>query len=174
MEEPLVPGNLTPFLLLETLVLRTLPHWVFRDSPLDYQFGCSPLRWSRILPMFQLHLILWMSIHHPHINLMSTFCLLHPSSLLPFLLLRLVKALKQVARLIRRRRNRKRRRRRARKGPRPQQHQMLALSNQLLLIVLGVLMISIRLKGRIQNPNSLAAFVRVTTFYGIAPVLPRS
>jgi hypothetical protein len=43
--------------------------------------------------------------------------LLFPLSLLPFLLLRLVKALKQVARLIRRRRNGKRRRRRARKGP---------------------------------------------------------
>jgi hypothetical protein len=43
---------------------------------------------------------------------MSNFLLLHPLSLLPFLLLRLVKSLKQVARLIRRRRNRKRRRRR--------------------------------------------------------------
>jgi hypothetical protein len=75
-----------------------------------------------------------------------------------------VKALKQVARLIRRRRNEKRRRRRARKGPRPQQHQMLALRNQLLLIVLGVLMRSTRLKETIQNPNSLAAFVMVTTF----------
>jgi hypothetical protein len=105
-----------------------------------------------------------MSIHHPHINLTSTFHLLRPSSLLPFLLLCLVKALKKVAKLIRRRRNRKRRRRRARKGPRPQQHQMLALRNQLMLIVLGVLMRSTRLNGRIQNPNSLAAFVRVTIF----------
>jgi hypothetical protein len=75
-----------------------------------------------------------------------------------------VKALKKVARLIKRRRNGKRSRRRARKGPRPQQHQMLSLRNQLPLIVLGVLMRSIILKGRIQNPNSLAAFVRVTTF----------
>ena len=174
MEEPLLLGNLIPFLHLETLVLHMLPHWVFQDSLLDYQFGCSPLRWSQILPMFQLHLILWMSIHHPHINLMSNFRLLRPSSLLPFLLLRLVKALKQVARLIKRRRNEKRRRRRTRKGQRPQQHQMLALGNQLLLIVLGVLMRSTRLKWRIQNPNSLAAFVRVTTFWGIAPVLPRS
>jgi hypothetical protein len=41
-----------------------------------------------------------MSIHHPHINLTSTFHLLRPLSLLPFLLLRIVKALKQVARLI--------------------------------------------------------------------------
>jgi hypothetical protein len=75
-----------------------------------------------------------------------------------------VKALKKVARLIRRRRNGKRRRRRTQKGQRPQRHQMLALRNQLLLIVLGVLMRSTRLKGRIQNPNSLAAFVRVTNF----------
>jgi hypothetical protein len=75
-----------------------------------------------------------------------------------------VKALKQVVGLIRRRRNRKRRRRRARKGPRPQKHQMLALRNQLPLIVLGVLMRSTRLKETIQNPNSLATFVRVTIF----------
>jgi hypothetical protein len=105
-----------------------------------------------------------MSMHHPHIKLMSNFRLLHPSSLLPFLLLLLVKALKQVARLIIRRRNGKRRRRRARKGPRSQQHQMLALTNQLLSIVLGVLMKSTRLKETIQNPNSLAAFARVTIF----------
>ena len=58
-----------------------------------------------------------MSAHHPHINLTLNFLLLHPLSLLPFLLLSLVKALKQVARLIRRRRNRKRRRRGIRKGP---------------------------------------------------------
>jgi hypothetical protein len=105
-----------------------------------------------------------MLVHHPHINLTLNFHLLHPSSLLPFLLLRLVKALKKVVRLISKRRNGKRRRRRARKGPRPQQHLMLDPSNQLLLIILGVLMRSTILKGRIQNPNSLAAFVRVTTF----------
>jgi hypothetical protein len=98
--------------------------------------------------------------HQPHVDFSPS----SPINLLPFLLLRLVKALKQVARLIRRRRNGKRRRRRARKGPRPQQHQMLALRNQLLLIVLGVLMRSTRLKETIQNPNSLAAFVRVTIF----------
>jgi hypothetical protein len=94
-----------------------LPVWFFPTPVIP-----NPPNVSRILPMFQLHLILWMSIHHPHINLMSNFLLLHPSSLLPFLLLRLVKSLKQVARLIRRRRNRKRRRRRTQKGQRPQQH----------------------------------------------------
>jgi hypothetical protein len=64
------------------------------------------------------------------------FYLLHPLSLLPFLLLRLVKALKKIARLIRRRRNKKRRRRRTKKGPSLQRHQMLDPHYQLLLIIL--------------------------------------
>jgi hypothetical protein len=95
---------------------------------------------------------------------MSTFLLIHPSGLLPFFLLLLVKYLKQVAKLIRRRRNRRGRRRRIRKIPRLQLHQvMLDSSNQIFLIVLGMLIKSKSLKRIIPNPNPLAGFVRVTT-----------
>jgi hypothetical protein len=80
--------------------------------------------------------------HQPHVDFSPSLPIKSPS----ISLLHLVKALKQVARLIRRRRNGKKRRIRARKGPRPQQHQMLDPRNQLLLIVLGVLMRSIRSK----------------------------
>ena len=52
---------------------------------------------------------------------------------------------------------RKEKKKKSPKRTKTQQHQMLALRNQLLLIVLGVLMRSTRLKETIQNPNSLVA-----------------
>jgi hypothetical protein len=96
--------------------------------------------------------------HQPHVNL-------YPSSPVrsPSISPTLPREISRVAKLIRRRRNGKRRRR-TKRGPSLQLHQMLDPSNQLLLIVLGVLMRSTRLKRRIQNPNSLAVFIRVTTF----------
>jgi hypothetical protein len=54
-----------------------------------------------------------MSIHHPHINLMSTFRLLRPSSLLPFLLLRLVKVSKASSQVDQKKKKRKERKKKS-------------------------------------------------------------
>jgi hypothetical protein len=50
---------------------------------------------------------------------------------------------------------------------------MLEVINQLLFIMLGVLIMSTSLSRHITSPNSLAGFVRVTTFLRISLVFPR-
>jgi hypothetical protein len=104
------------------------------------------------------------TLHPKNINLMLTLFLLRPSGLLPFLLPRLVKVLMLVTRRIRRRRKGRLRRRKISKGE----------INQPLLNMLGVLMILKSLPTHVASPNSLAGFVRVTTFLRISMVFPRS
>jgi hypothetical protein len=113
------------------------------------------------LPGFTIELPVW--FFSKNINLMSTLFLLHPSGLLPFLPPHLVKVLMLVTRRIRRRRKGRTRRRKISKGE----------IHQLLLIMLGVLMILTSLPRQLTSPNSLAIFVRVTTFLRISLVFPR-
>jgi hypothetical protein len=92
-----------------------------------------------------------------------------------YLLLLLVKALKLVTRWIRKRRKGRLRRRKISKGPNFQPLQdMLEEINQLLSIMLAMLMRFISLPRQNASKNSLAGFVRVTTFLRISLVFPRS
>jgi hypothetical protein len=109
--------------------------------------------------------------HQPHVDPF----LLHPVGLLPFLLPSPSESLKLVTRWIRRRRKGRLRRRKISKGPNFQPLQdMLEAINQLLSIMLGVLMRFTSLPRQLASPNSLAGFVRVTTFLRISLVFPRS
>jgi Na+/H+ antiporter NhaD/arsenite permease-like protein len=104
------------------------------------------------------------SLYPKNINLIWTLFLLRPLHLLPFLLLRLVKASILVTRKIRRRRKKILRRRKISKGE----------INQLLFMMLGVLMMLENLPAQVIRSNSLAIFVRVNTFLDISLVFPRS
>lgn len=96
-KKPLDMGILILFHVFEILDLLTFLHRVLPNSLCGYHYGCFPLRWSRILQVLHQH-----AIHLHKINPMFNIFLVHPLSILPLLLPRMVKVLVLVTDKLRR------------------------------------------------------------------------
>jgi cell division septation protein DedD len=99
--------------------------------------------------------------HQPHVDLSPSSPIRSPS-LSPSSPSEISKASNEVDKKNKKQKEKKKKNQKGAKPPTTST--MLDPSNQLWLIVLGVLINSTRLKQIILNPNSLAVFVRVTTF----------